>query len=146
MLNDPFNAFNSIEEDRLQVFQCQALPYGFYNDDNLFNRLKRPVLHLVLHHSKGPKAARTHVWRIRWMDNTFKLRIRDFVSDLPTIMTHGIVHVDKNYPCQCSKQIHIFSRIKSDKILYIIYFWVNRSPDVNAFNVIRLTPLKELSI
>jgi hypothetical protein len=61
MLNDPLKTFNPIEEDGLQVFQCQALLYGFYSGDNLFHCLKRPVFHLVLQHSKELKVAGTLV-------------------------------------------------------------------------------------
>jgi hypothetical protein len=39
--------FNAAEEDKLQLFQCQALLYGFHHGNNLFNYLKHLVFYLV---------------------------------------------------------------------------------------------------
>jgi hypothetical protein len=59
-----------------------------------FNGLKWPVFSLVLQQSKEPEGANTQVWRTRWVEKAFKLRIRTLYGKFTTI---GIVLVNEKW-------------------------------------------------
>jgi hypothetical protein len=52
MLTGPFNSFNPIKEDGLQIVQGQLIPYPVKSGYNFFNRLKHPILDFLLQYSK----------------------------------------------------------------------------------------------
>jgi hypothetical protein len=63
MFNSLWKTIHPIEEDALDVDESQVFLNLYHGSENVFNSLKFTAFHFLLHHSKEPEVAQTHIWR-----------------------------------------------------------------------------------